>query len=228
MSKFFIGLLTGLALVAGMLIYETTTILAKLNTNGEIINVDKTLQDGQFLDLPKNEGVIKLETMKNQFFCTGFVISPNFAITAGHCLNQDGKLHKEPIKVFNSLGLDTSVRAKAAGFMTRNDFGLLMGDFKDFKAVKVEMEKFTIIPGKLYKACGFPYGQHELACNPFVPIRNYGFFMAGPGYLVPGQSGGPVIDPETGVVVGLNTAALEEGLILITPLQGIAGAFGLD
>jgi hypothetical protein len=54
---------------------------------------------------------------------------------------------------------------------------------------------------------------------------NY-FKVAGKGHLIPGMSGGPVIN-ELSVAVGINSSVLED-MVFISPLEGMLGLFNLE
>jgi hypothetical protein len=47
------------------------------------------------------------------------------------------------------------------------------------------------------------------------------------GFLIKGMSGGPVLDPLTGKVVGVNSAA-STGFVIAGPTFGILGLFGIE
>lgn len=139
--------------------------------------------------------------------CTGFVIDNTYAITAGHCVIEEstGELATEEIKIFDKEGKDTKIVAKPVCYVGRSDFGLIKGDFKSFNKLPIEANHYTLDKTKQYIQCGFPYGQKLLTCSKFIPITNDTFYIWGLGNLVPGQSGGPVIDLSTGKAVGLNS-----------------------
>jgi hypothetical protein len=54
-----------------------------------------------------------------------------------------------------------------------------------------------------------------------------GFSIAGRGFLIPGMSGGPVIDVKHGTVLAVNSAATN-GFVLVAPVMGILGSFGIE
>lgn len=192
----------------------------------EVIKLDKKF--GESTSLPASEvkykPIIKLK-YNDEFFCTAFVIDKNYAVTAGHCVNNNGRLTKDTLQVFSDEDKDTGVKIKAAGMALRSDLGLLVGDFSQFTPLKADFHKLRFNePG--YYVCGFPYGQ-SMACTPFTPIQNMGFGILGQGYIVPGQSGSPVISVLTGEAVGVGSASEEPG-ILVYPLLGLLGAFNIE
>lgn len=78
----------------------------------------------------------------------------------------------------------------------------------------------------MYGACGYPFGQKGLACNPVVVIENDVLAIKVKGFLRNGQSGGPVLNAQ-GVAVGINFA-ITNGYSLVNSLQGFLGVFKID
>lgn len=154
--------------------------------------------------------VVHLATKDKKSFCTAFVVDANYAVTAAHCINHGGKLPKETLKLLDEKGTDVA-DAQAVGFHDRSDLGLLKGKFNKFLPLKAEFHNNGFEVRRVLAACGFPYGQHRLICNVFIPA----------------MSGGPVIDPETGIAIGVNYAVGSE-YSYISPLQGFLGVFGLE
>ena len=174
---------------------------------------------------PKYNPVVHLND-KDGFFCTGFVIDANYIATAGHCLHDNNSLITEDINIISDTGEDTGVVAQAAGFATRSDFGLVTGDFSNFKYFAAEFQNFGFNE-KDYYTCGFPYGVKRMVCTPFNPVQTSYFSIFGRGFIIPGFSGGAVVRASDGVVVGINSAAREGGII-VYPLQGFLGIFGIE
>ncbi len=158
---------------------------------------------------------------KDEFFCSAFVISDVYAVTAGHCLEDDGKLSTKDIVVFETVRTgdatfehkSTGVVVHAAGINRRGDTGLITGDFSNFRKIKfspypsdilqILTQNLQIAKGQLV-AVGFPYGDIPLS----VPVTFKGtmnFHLAAFGLLYPGMSGGVLIDPITGYAVGINS-----------------------
>ncbi len=79
--------------------------------------------------------------------------------------------------------------------------------------------------GQLYAACGFPFGQKGLACNPVQVMENDVLAIKVKGFLRNGMSGGPVLNAQ-GVAIGINYA-ITDGYSLVNSLQGFLGVFGL-
>lgn len=164
----------------------------------------------------------------NDGFCSAFVVDANYAITAAHCINDGYSLDKDPISIHDRNGKDTGVVAQAVALSNRIDVGLIKGDFKNFQTLKADFYGFTPTnkPGQ-YQTCGFPGLQNKITCTNFTPLHNEGFYIAGRGFLIPGMSGGPVYDTQNDVVIGVNSAA-GSGVVLVSPLLGMLGMFGVE
>lgn len=161
-------------------------------------------------------------------FCTGFVADANYIITAAHCIDDNYGLDLAPISIHDQHGKDTGVVAQAVAMSNRIDVGMIKGDFRKFKSMRADFYGFTPTnkPGK-YQTCGFPGLQNRLTCTDFSPMYNDGFYIAGKGFLIPGMSGGPVYDTQNNVVIGVNSAA-GQGVVLVSPLLGMLGMFGVE
>jgi len=158
---------------------------------------------------------------ENEFFCSAFVISDVYAVTAGHCLEDGGKMSTKDIVIFETVQVgerafehkSTGVVAHAAGMNRRGDTGLITGDFSNFKKLKfspypsdvlqIIKQNLQLAQGQMVSV-GFPYGDIPLSV-PVVVIGSMNFHLAARGLLYPGMSGGVVIDPITEYVVGINS-----------------------
>lgn len=181
-------------------------------------------------DAEFNANIQLIDNKTNRFFCSAVVVDDNYAFTAAHCLTDDNdRLTKDIINIRNDKGLPTGVSAVAAGLSNRIDFAILKGDFRKFKHARFNTYKNDFMESLMsnYVACGFPMGQNKISCTKFY-FRGMTYFHAyGTGHLLPGMSGGPVYNLETGELVGVNSA-VGEGFVIIVPLFGIAGAFGIE
>jgi hypothetical protein len=158
---------------------------------------------------------------KDEFFCSAFVISDVYAVTAGHCLEDGGKMSTKDIVIYETIRTgdttfehkSTGVVVRAAGINRRGDTGLITGDFSTFKKLKfspypsdvlqIIKQNLQLAQGQMVSV-GFPYGDIPLS----VPVKIEGtdnFHLAARGLLYPGMSGGVVIDPITEYVVGINS-----------------------
>lgn len=177
---------------------------------------------------PQYDPIIKL-AIKDDAFCSAFVIDANYALTAGHCIdNGFGGMLEDEIQIQLEDGTDSKITAKAVGINNRTDVGLIKGDFNKFQFLIVNFYTFPInVREGDYVTCGYPYGQKRLTCVRFVPVNNSYFAIAGKGFLMPGMSGGPMIDLNTGVVLGVNIS-VGEGLVNAASTIGSLGAFGIE
>lgn len=112
----------------------------------------------------------------------------------------------DEFKVTNAFGEDTGIKAVAySKFNPRRDYGWIEGDFKNFKKLPIRAG-WHVKPNDILRVCGFYGSKLPPVCTDFKAIGNHGFAYKGEGVMVPGVSGGPVIDHE-GYVVGVAAAA---------------------
>lgn len=181
---------------------------------------------------PKTEwvhhGLIKL-SRDGGAFCSAFVIDDKYAMTAAHCLDAGLGLglNRKPLNILLENGTDSGVVATPVGMNNRVDVGLIMGDFSKFIPYRVDFYGFSPT-NKFgdYRTCGYPYLQNKVTCTVFKPQGNSGFSLVGSGFLIPGMSGGPVIDIANGYVMGVNSA-MGNGAY-IAPTLGALGTFGIE
>ena len=171
--------------------------------------------------------VIRLETPKGQFYCSGYVISDIYAVTASHCLvDKSGNLSSNKISIYDANSENVNVTAMPVAINTDSDLGLIKGDFANFKKLRVLEPTLPINDLKgPFITCGFPYGD-VLMCDQFVPTNNSFFLVQGIGFLYPGMSGGPVIDLNTKAVIGANSR-VSGSTSMIAPLTGFFSSIGL-
>ena len=155
-----------------------------------------------------------------RFFCSGTVISDKYIITAAHCVA--GAPYDTDIQISTFEGVVVT-NAKIAGFGTQLDVAVLKGDFSQFEQMPIETNSARIERSfknsDYMQTCGYPAGGAML-CRPFKHAYPFIFFYSVPGLAVyPGMSGGPVIDLETGRLVGVNSAMTEHEALLTPVLE---------
>jgi hypothetical protein len=225
-------MLTRITIVMG-LIALCTTFLFK-----EVKNVQLGRQENlpafkldQDISKKKYDGLIQLVTAdKHKGFCSGFVVSKEYAITAAHCLvNEDSKMKdSESIKARSVKFVDESgntqqliTPVEIVGLNLATDYALLIGDFSEFSAMKIEtgaaairgIQGVELLPGIVVPlfAVGFPFGGAEAMAFAQERCETVGDMFMCKGIMFRGCSGGPIIDPVTGTVYGLNHAINMQG-----------------
>ncbi len=173
--------------------------------------------------------IVKLyDKYTGHFFCSGSVISKNYILTAAHCVF-DRDPAEYDIEVRSIDGVPVKIYARAIRAQGQADLAILTGNFSKFNQRYVETNPAYVVGS--YKqhhlvACGFPYGG-QIYCNEMFYIDPYSFFMSAKGSLYPGMSGGPVVDIETGAIVGVNSAA-GPGFVLLAPTIELIAMFELN
>lgn len=169
--------------------------------------------------------IVRLVT-KGRTFCSGTVISEHTILTAAHCISQQnpfsGNTQVLPIiEIRPSNNEPVGVFAKVYNIRYQQDQALLRGDFSKFarRSYISDITTLTIIRGKgSFTACGYPLGG-DFYCSQFYYTEPDNFFWKGVGVLIPGMSGGPVLD-ENGAVVATNVAVTGKYSI-ISPTYGL-------
>jgi S1-C subfamily serine protease len=114
---------------------------------------------------------------------------------------------------------DLHLVAKVIGADDRLDQATIEGDFSAFDQMPVEIRPVKLeemfLKGHHIVACGFPMGGSPV-CSDITNIHRMALQFAGEGFLFPGMSGGPVIDADTGTVIGVNTAVQDNGEVILS------------
>jgi len=172
--------------------------------------------------------VVRLVDPVQRIGCSAFIVDDNYAITAAHCLNSSGSLPTYDIKLFLN-NTNTYVAAKAAGYDTNTDMGLLTGDFHELSKTKVNLTSDGFAGNGPYIACGYPRGQKVLACTQLVVDGTSLDYIMAQSHFHHGMSGGAVIDTSNHTAVGIISAMDDAGEAYVVPLIGFLGVFrGLD
>lgn len=179
-----------------------------------------------------NDAIIRLVDNGN-FFCTGFVIDDNYALTAAHCVDRSSFLNDydpKTIQIENQKGELVLSDVLVAGVNGSQDYAILKGNFTTFKKLQIDAVNLPPVTAtsSIYEACGFPAGQKQLVCTLLYPIGNeYFYIRANGGGIYKGMSGGPVFDKRTNKVVGVNSH-VGENFVAFGPLVGLLAQFGIE
>lgn len=230
----------GVCLFSGLLgMFIVGQLVSRMNLETSPIQSIKLrykVKEKSFVDVPQHVAIIRLVDGKGDFFCSGFVVDAVYAVTAAHCLVDElGFLTKRTLRIESSEG-ELLTTAKAAGLNNRVDYGIITGDFSNFKHLDMTSSvsffdataaaAFVNLTSPEYKICGYPQGQKKLFCASFAPTSPYFSQIMGIGQAFPGMSGGPVLNA-TGEAVGI-VSAMSDGGAIITPVIGILGNFGVE
>lgn len=176
--------------------------------------------------------IIRLKNLDGVFYCSAFVVSNEYAITASHCImSKMDLLERIPFRVFDDKNKDTNVLAMPLTKAARMDVAILRGNFKNFKKVVMPgpSQEYAMVtstsPGP-WISCGYPFDA-ELTCFPVSGLHQVDFFLAGGGQVYPGMSGGPLVDTSTNVVIGLNSASVGPDRYF-TPLIAVFQSAGIQ
>lgn len=164
-----------------------------------------------------------------EFNCTAIVIGNNYALTAGHCvMNDDFETLTDHLTIIsNDQKITRPVQAVDANLNV--DIGLISGNFAEFDHVPVSNDELGV-DGQLM-SCGYPGGNKQLTCAGIVPQLNDGFMIKATGYVVGGESGGPIINLNTSRVVGINSRVYPAdigGGMGYGPTMGILAWLGIE
>lgn len=169
--------------------------------------------------------------VKGKPHCSGVVIAHNYVLTAGHCVF--GLLGKE-IEVNPGSKIEVTIKAKGAAYNMRQDYGVVVGDFSKFVLSPVD----PIQPG-LFRASpdailgvGFAGGASKYTMTKLIPVAYAMFSLIATGQVYPGMSGGPVVNANTGEVIGVLSATYDMGNgnygTEISTLIGLYGSLGIE
>lgn len=146
--------------------------------------------------------------------CTAFVISPQLAITAAHCLGSPPEAYILADQRKSHFQAFTPIRVNQS-----RDIAILQGDFSHYESLKLSNLSGVEELGHTFTACGFPFGGH-LVCTQVKTIGNYQHKIKLTGVILAGMSGGPVYDQESKMVFFMNDA-VSDGFLIASPLINI-------
>lgn len=189
----------------------------------------------------KTEGLdplLRLSTTDGHFFCSAFVISDVYAITAAHCvldfkgpfsysINQHTIIAKS-----DSSDINITTEVKAVAMSPSADYALLKGDFRNYKNLRMVFHPNDIIKtigeSNGCYSCGYPWGGKSW-CTIVGAIDFYEFMIIAKGHLFPGMSGGPYICITSNGLVAVGTnSAVSESYTLIAPLMELFANLGVE
>lgn len=162
--------------------------------------------------------IVRLYDEKNNFFCSGTIISSNYLLTAGHCVLTEEGLSTKKIYV-KSMDKLTTIEARAATAYQRLDVALVHGDFSQFKYAHVVTEPSRILSERgPFLTCGMP-GGGDMFCSAFYPEMLFNFGVLGTGAFFPGASGGPVMVMPSGDIIGVISYVLDNKAVIGLTLE---------
>ena len=186
----------------------------------------------------KHSAVIRVEKINSPGgVCTAFVVSDEWAITAGHCTtapkadetlvgnavpdkSKDVLWKEDSFRVYNSQGENLFLIVKPIVVKRFPDFAVLLGDFKAFNKLKIKVDTVDTRVGQTIYTCGFPGGLSPAICNTGELTGTTYFSGLTNSYIAMGMSGGPVFDKDY-KAIGLNVERLHAGHSAFAFLQGL-------
>lgn len=157
---------------------------------------------------------------KGMFVCSAVIVSEEYALTAAHCISNNGKISHGGYVLANKeeTYFAPSIIAFAYGY---HDIALLYGNYSAFHRKAVDWTG-QLLNNKMAKSCGYPQGQTALLCNDYEILGNKFFFLRGNGHIFQGQSGGPVMVGD--IVIGVNSH-VSFSTVMAGPVVGMQEMF---
>ncbi len=215
MKLFIVGFLIGSLLVCGI---TGVVILYAEKQITTVVNSPLTI------DPVALKSATKLLGTNIRPHCSAFVVSKKYAMTAAHCVEFNGNPFGDRDLIF-----DNKIPVVVHWFDSRLDIALLTGDFSKYKKLKLKQYHLIIdMKTNLGYACGYPAASEPFRCTTIKDIRNYNFGFSGYGHMIPGMSGGPVVDAFTGEVIGINSAVDDDKYIFADILPFLTKGLTLD
>lgn len=155
--------------------------------------------------------------------CTGTVVSPTKVLTAAHCITNYVNEYKV-VSIVNSEKKFLVVDAKLIMVNKDEDIAILGGDFSEFNSIKIDPNPendLAVNPNFNAVNCGFAYGG-RFVCYKMNQVGKLGPLISAVGQMYQGMSGGPVIDLNSGHILGINLGYMtQQPQILVTPLTNL-------
>jgi len=179
--------------------------------------------------LPGVGSIVRLVD-SNRTFCSGTVVNDNTIVTAGHCVIEETPLglalKSTPIEIRAFDNVPRKTFGKVRALSVQMDSAILKGNFQVYEPRDIISDVKTLNEKRdtkaIYVACGYPL-DGKLYCTG-VHYKNLNDFMwSVDGLLLPGMSGGPVLD-ENGAVIAINHAVEREHSI-VSPTYNIDKEF---
>lgn len=169
--------------------------------------------------------IVRLVNEEGMTFCTGTVLSADIILTAAHCVLMESAgsepNYRTPIEVRPADNTSLGVYVTAIFVRFQMDQAILKGTFSKFSYRKyiTDVGELTLLKGNTkLMACGYPLGG-PLYCGRVYYDKPNMFFWKVRGTLIPGMSGGCVLDSE-GSVVATNVA-VEGPYSIISPIYNL-------
>lgn len=154
-------------------------------------------------------------------YCTGTVVSNKYVVTATHCVqNMLGEINNDVVLMSGKF--EKKVNAKVRHVSIDQDVTVLMGDFTEFRKIKINTNH-QLKHGEKLLSIG--YRNFKLYASDGTFNNYFGFLINTDGInLLPGMSGGPLLN-EASELVGVNHGVQMENQYFaqIINLEGVLG-----
>lgn len=134
-------------------------------------------------------------------FCTGFVAAPGVIFTAAHCVADAVQEGQTQLEVRYPDGFRTHATILGYGDEDSRDWAVLAADTRGLQPLKIAQR--PPVAGTVCAVVGHGGGspvQRATPCQVIGPDMGY---LALSATVIGGDSGGPVLDAETGEVFGI-------------------------
>jgi hypothetical protein len=243
-------MLTRITIVMGLIALCTTFLFKEVKNVqlGRQENLPSYSRDQDYSakDFP---ALIQLITKdKHKGFCSAFVVSSDYAITAAHCLvDEEGEMKDGASMMARAIEVTDPESAEKqllitpieiVGVALRQDYALVIGDFSRFAKFRVDVSPVVtqsifnreVLPGLSIPlfAIGFPNGIKDAVALEQAKCFPVYDFIGCSGLMYHGMSGGALLDPTTGTVLGVNHAIGPNGDTYFKVMIGLFEAFNVE